>query len=118
MAMIPEVVNQPLLDAYPHNCCLVSTLLPNGYCQVTPRGSVHVYDSDTLAYWDRGAGTTFDTVVDGTKISVFFRNMALGARDGTGLLPAGGVARFYGTAEVNPEDGEIREKVWNGMTPV
>ena len=49
---------------------------------------------------------------------MFFRNAALGARGGSVLLPAGGVARFYGVTEVHPEDGEIREKVWNGMIEV
>lgn len=118
MALIPEVLNQYILDAYPDNVCLVATGLEDGYPQVSPRGSVFVYDQDTLAYWDRGAGTTFDTVQNGTKVSVFFRNGALSARNGNGLLPSGGVARFYGVAEIHPEDGEIREKVWNGMIEV
>ncbi len=34
------------------------------------------------------------------------------------MLPAGGIARFYGVAEVHPEDGEIRDRVWNGMIQV
>ena len=118
MALIPEFLNEHILDAYPANCCLVSTLLESGYCQVALRGSIHVYDQDTLAYWDRGSGTTHDTVVDGTKITVFFRNGKLSARSGSGLLPAGGTARFYGLAEVHEEDGEIRDRVWNGMIQV
>ncbi len=118
MALVPEVINQNLLEAYPENVCLVAIVLSDGYSQMSPRGSVHVYDPDTLAYWDRGTGTTHDTVQNGTKVTVFFRNMALGARGGSGLLPAGGVARFYGIAEVHPDDGEVREKVWNGMIEV
>ncbi len=114
MGKIPEVLNQHILDAYPDNVCLVATHQPDGYCQVSPRGSVHVYDQDTLAYWDRGAGSTYDAVESGTKITVFFRNGNIGG-SGKGLLPAGGVARFYGVAEVHAEDCEIREKVWNGM---
>ncbi len=114
MGKIPEVLNQHLLDAYPEHVCLVATYQPDGYCQISPRGSVHVYDQDTLAYWDRGAGTTHDTVQTGTKVTVFFRNMAIGG-GGKGLLPSGGVARFYGVAEVHGENGEVREKVWNGM---
>lgn len=118
MALVPEVINQHLLEAYPENVCLVAIVLSDGYSQMSPRGSVHVYDQDTLAYWDRGTGTTHDTVQNGTRVTVFFRNMALGARGGSGLLPAGGVARFYGIAEVHPDDGEVREKVWNGMIEV
>lgn len=118
MGLIPKFLNQPILDAYPDNCCLVSTLLENGYCQIALRGSIHVYDQDTLAYWDRGSGTTHDTVSDGSKVTVFFRNGELSARSGNGLLPAGGTARFYGIAEVHAEDSEIRDRVWNGMIPV
>ena len=33
-------------------------------------------------------------------------------------MPAGGAARFYGIAEIHADDGEIREKVWNGMIEV
>lgn len=117
MSKIPEVLNQHILDAYPANVCLVATNQPDGFCQISPRGSVHVYDQDTLAYWDRGTGTTHDNVGDGTTVTVFFRSVALG-RDGLGVLPLGGIARFYGTAEVHAEDGEIRERVWNGMIEV
>ena len=118
MGLIPEVLNQHLLDSYPDNVCLVATSQPDGYCQVSPRGSIFVYDPDTLAYWDRGSGTTFDAVQDGAMVTVFFRNPDLGATGGNGLIPAGGVARFYGVAEVHAEDGEVREKVWNGMIEI
>jgi hypothetical protein len=50
MSLIPEVLNQHLLDAYPDNVCYVSIGLSDGYAQVSPRGSIHVYDQDTLAY--------------------------------------------------------------------
>lgn len=114
MGKIPELLNQHILDAYPDHVCLVATHQSDGYCQVSPRGSVHVYDQNTIAYWDRGAGSTYDAVETGTRVTVFFRNGNIGG-SGKGLLPAGGVARFYGIAEVHPEDGEIRERVWNGM---
>ena len=117
MGKIPEVMNQHLLDAYPEHVCVVATIQPDGYCQVSPRGSVHVYDQDTLAYWDRGAGTTYDTVRNGTNVTVFFRNSEVGG-SGKGLLPAGGIARFYGVAEIHAEDGDVREKVWNGMIEI
>ena len=114
MGKIPKALNQHILDAYPEHVCLVATHQPDGYCQISPRGSVHVYDQDTLAYWDRGSGSTYEVVETGTKVTVFYRNSNLGG-SGRGILPTGGVARFYGTAEIHAEDGEIREKVWNGM---
>lgn len=115
MPHIPEFLNQHILEAYPENCCTVSTLLADGYCQIALRGSIHVYNQDTIAYWDRGTGTTAETVQNGSKVTVFYRNGALSGRSGNGLLPAGGTARFYGVAEVHADDDEFRERVWNGM---
>jgi hypothetical protein len=50
-------------------------------------------------------------------MTVYFRNTDLSANIGNGMLPGGGIARFYGSAEVHAEEGEIREKVWNTMHP-
>ena len=116
MAHVPQFLDQHILDAYPQNVCIVAITQSNGYVQMSPRGSVFVYDRDTMAYWDRGAGTTFDTVKDGTKVTIYYRHPEWGG--GKGMLPAGGIARFYGTAEVHAENGEVREKVWNGMIQV
>ena len=115
MAHIPEVLNEYINNAYPENLCLVSVTMADGYAQVSPRGSVVVLDQGTLGMWDRGHGGTHDAVTDGTKVTVYYRNPALGARGGNGTLPAGGIARFYGTAEVHAEDDELRERIWNEM---
>lgn len=111
MAKIPEKLWDYINHAYPKNVCLVCTVQPNGYAQASPRGSLVVYDAETLGYWNRGSGTTHDNVSDGSKVMVFLRDPE--AREG-GLLPLGGIARFYGTATVHKE-GEVREKVWNMM---
>ncbi|PON17926.1 hypothetical protein C2W62_10670 [Candidatus Entotheonella serta] len=111
MSKIPEALWEPINTAFPANVCLIGVTLPNGYAQVTPKGSAMVWDGDTLAYWDRGSGTTHDHVQNGTKVTVYFRNSAL--RE-SGVLPLGGIARFYGTATLHDE-GPIREKVWERM---
>ena len=111
MAKIPQALWEPINTAFPANVCLISMTLPNGFAQVTPKGSAMVWDGDTLAYWDRGSGTTHEHVKDGTKVTVYFRNPAL--RE-SGVLPLGGIARFYGTATLHDE-GPIREEVWNRM---
>ena len=115
MAHIPEVLNEHINNAYPDNVCLVSVVMTDGYSQVSPRGSVIVYDQDTLALWDRGHGGLHDSIADGTKVTVYYRNPGLSRRGGDGTLPAGGVARFYGTAQIYAENGEVRERVWNDM---
>ncbi len=114
MAKIPPALTEYINSAFPQNVCLLGSMTPEGYTQIAPRGSTHVFDDDTLAVWDRGNHPSSDGLQDGAKLTVFYRNPALGARGGNGLLPAGGIARFYGTAEIHRE-GDAYEKVWNNI---
>ena len=66
MAKIPVHLQSYINDAFPKNVILVGTVLEDGYAQVSPRGSVLVWDEETLAFWDRGRGQTHDTVQSGT----------------------------------------------------
>ncbi len=109
MAKIPEALHEHINSAFPQNVCLVGTVQPGGWAQISPRGSVLVFDGDTLAYWDRGSGTTHDEVKDGSKITVFYRNANI--RE---ILPRGGVARFYGSATVHNE-GPVRDEIYEKM---
>ena len=111
MGKIPPVLWDHINAAFPANVCLISMTLPDGFAQVTPKGSTMVWDGDTIAYWDRGSGTTHEYVKDGTKVTVYFRKSEL--RE-SGVLPLGGIARFYGTATLHHE-GPIREEVWERM---
>lgn len=111
MGKIPPVLWDHINAAFPANVCLIGVTLPNGFAQVTPKGSTMVWDGDTIAYWDRGGGTTHEHVKDGTKVTVYFRKSEL--RE-SGVLPLGGIARFYGTATLHHE-GPIREEVWDRM---
>ena len=111
MATIPKALHEHINTSYPQFVCLVSAVLPNGYPQVTVRGSTMVYDDDHIALWERGRGSTNAAIQDGTKVTVFFRKPPL--RE-SGLLPRGGVARFYGTAQVH-KSGSIYDKVWEQL---
>lgn len=111
MAKIPQSLHQPINSAYPANVCLVSIALPDGYAQVTPRGSVMVLDDEHLALWERGRGSTNAQLKDGTKVTVYFRDPKL--RE-SGLLPAGGIARFYGQAKVY-KSGPMYDKIWTQL---
>jgi uncharacterized protein len=109
LAKIPKVLHEHINTAFPANVCLVATVLPNGFAQVTPRGSMMVFDDEHLALWERGKGTTSENLKDGTKVTVFFRKPQL--RE-LGILPRGGIARFYGVATVH-NSGPLYEEVWN-----
>ena len=52
MAKIPTVLHDHINSAFPANTCQVATVLPDGYAQVTLRGSVMVFDDERLATWE------------------------------------------------------------------
>jgi hypothetical protein len=111
VAKIPKVLHEHINTAFPVNVCLIATVLPNGFAQVSPRGSTMVFDDEHLALWERGKGTTNQNLTDGTKVTVFFRKSQL--RE-TGILPKGGIVRFYGVATIH-KSGPVYEEIWNRL---
>jgi hypothetical protein len=111
VAKIPKVLHEHINTAFPANVCLVGTVLPNGFAQVSPRGSTMVFDDEHLALWERGKGSTSENLRDGSKVTVFLRKPPL--RE-SGLLPKGGIARFYGTARIH-KSGSAYDEVWRRL---
>jgi hypothetical protein len=111
MAKIPTILQPHINTAFPANVCLVGSVLPNGWAQITPRGSTMVYDDQHIALWERGKGSTNAHLADGAKLTVFFRKPQLREE---GLLPKGGIARFYGTVKVY-RSGAVYEEVWRRL---
>ena len=79
--------------------CTVGTVDKDGQPQLSLKGSVMVYDAETLAYWERAKRTALDNVATNPKVTVLYNNMTDRIR-----------WRFYGNAEVH-EDGAIRDDV-------
>jgi predicted pyridoxine 5'-phosphate oxidase superfamily flavin-nucleotide-binding protein len=111
VSRIPKALQEHIDTAFPAHVCLVATVLPDGFAQVTPRGSTMVVDDEHLGLWERGQGSTSANLVDGTKVTVFFRKPQL--RE-SGLLPRGGIARFYGTATIH-RSGPVYEEIWRRL---
>jgi hypothetical protein len=111
LAKIPKVLHEHINTAFPATPCLVGTVLPNGFAQVSPRGSTMVFDDEHIALWERGKGSTNANLKDGTKVTVFFRKPQL--RE-AGILPKGGVARFYGVAKLY-KSGPVYEEIWTRL---
>lgn len=85
--------------------CLVATAAPDGWPQISPKGSMMVHDDRTLAFWERARGGTLDNARQNPRVSVYYRN---GARKGE--LPRGSGWRFYGIARIC-ESGPDRDRV-------
>ncbi len=82
-------------------CCILGTASPEGRPQISMKGSVLVFDRETLAYWERAKRSALENVVDNPQVVIFYRN------------PAKRINwRFYGTATVF-EAGAIRDNVMN-----
>ena len=79
--------------------CTIGTVDKDGQPQVSLKGSVTVYDSETLAYWERAKRTALENVVENPKITVLYNNMTDRIR-----------WRFCGMAEVYAS-GFVREDV-------
>jgi len=110
VAKIPKALHEHINTAFPAHVAQIATVLPNGFAQVTMRGSTQVYDDDHISLWERGRGSTTDNLKDGSKVTVFFRKPDLRAT----ILPKGAVARLYGTAKIH-KSGPIYEKVWERL---
>lgn len=111
MATIPKVLHEHVNTAYPQFVCLVGTVQPDGYAQISPRGSVAVFDDEHISLWERGRGSTNTQLVDGAKVTIFMRKVPL--RE-AGILPRGGVMRLYGTAKVY-KSGPTYDEVWERL---
>ena len=111
MGVIPKKIQSHIDSAFPAHVCLVGSVLPDGYAQISPRGSVQVYDDNHISLWERGRGSTTDSTKDGTKLTVFYFNYELMSQ---GVLPIAGIARIYGTAEIH-KSGPVYDKVWERL---
>jgi hypothetical protein len=112
---IPKKLQPQIDNAYEeeYEVPLIGIALPDGYVHITPRGSTQVYDDEHFSFWIRGRGTTDKLLQDGGKLSVFFRKLKLRSE---GVLPIGGIARFFGTVAVH-RSGSVYDKVWERLIP-
>jgi uncharacterized protein len=91
-----ELVDSSGADGY---TMLVATASKDGAPDLAFKGSVMVWDTDYLAFWERAHGTTLANLEENPRAALVYRN-----RD------AGKNWRFWGDAELL-RDGELREKI-------
>jgi hypothetical protein len=87
--------------------CLVGTATSDGSPQISPKGSLAVFDDETLSYWERSFRTSYEALSENPRVVVYYRNAARAAE-----MPfRGGAVRFHGIARVTTDESE-RERVW------
>jgi predicted pyridoxine 5'-phosphate oxidase superfamily flavin-nucleotide-binding protein len=92
--------------------CLVATASKDGEPQLSPRGSIAVYDDDTLSFWEYSFKKTYQNVRENPKVAIYYRNVARAKE-----IPYRAAAlRFYGTARIYAS-GPERDRAWELTVP-
>ena len=100
MIYIDDELRNRIDNALDDRCPMfIATVSPDGEPQISMRGSVLVFDRETLAYWERGWRNSAANVQTGSKIVLFYRNPTERIN-----------LRFYGTATMY-RSGAIRDNV-------
>lgn len=96
-----ELITNSLADGFP---CIVGTASADGKPQISMRGSVAVYDAETLCWWERSMRSAVENIGENPQAVIFYRNN----RDRIHW-------RFHGTVTLHAE-GEVRDRVMS-VTP-
>ncbi len=91
-----RLVDNALADGFP---CILATASPEGEPSIGYRGSMMVWDDDSLAYWERSRRIGLANIEANPKVAVINRNTK--ERQSW---------KFYGDATVH-RNGSLREQV-------
>jgi len=91
-----ELVDNALANGCP---CILATVSADGEPDIGYKGSMMVFEGDSLAYWERTRRVHLKNVKENPKVIVLFRDTKSKA-----------AWRFHGTATLH-EDGPVRDQV-------
>lgn len=91
-----QLIDNALAQGMP---CILATASRDGQPHMSYRGSMMVFDDESLAYWDRGKRQSIRHMQDNPKVCVMFRDPERRI-----------VWRFVGEATVH-RDGPLRQQV-------
>jgi hypothetical protein len=110
MALSPELtqmLNTAWTDGYP---VLLATTGPNGP-NVSPKGSLVVYDDDHFAFWERSKKQAYDNLQHDKRVCLIYANFPAQL---AGKLKSG-FLRFYGTAELH-DSGPVKDRIFSMLS--
>ncbi len=96
-----DLLNNALAEGFP---CFLGTASKDGVPQISIKGSVAVYDDETICYWERAKRSALENVGDNHNVVIFYRNP--GKRFNW---------RIQGTASIH-ESGDERDRALT-LTP-
>ena len=68
---VRKLIDSAWVDGY---CCLLATAGPDGP-NISPKGSLLVYDDDHLAYWERSKKQALANLGHDNRVTVIYANM-------------------------------------------
>ena len=78
MIYLDDRMRELLYSAMDDRCtCLLGTATADGRPQISMKGSVMVFDRETLAYWERAKRSALENVGANPNVVIFYRNSAL-----------------------------------------
>src|ERR1700722_4670505 len=102
--LIAELYDTALAEGHE---ALLGTVSADGTPQISPKGSIAVFDDHTLSFWERSHRSTEHNLAVNNKVVVYYRNA-----DRMKEIPFGGGAlRVYGKTHI-VKKGPKRKKVW------
>ena len=108
MAEIKSDYKKPLENALEDGTpCLLGTVSADNKPEISPKGSMIVYDSENLAFWERSNRGAAGNIANNTRVVVYYRNP-----EHAESLPQGAALRLYGTASVI-EDAAVTDDVYD-----
>ena len=87
------------------NVCWIATANKNGEPDIGPKGSMMVFDDQSLAYWERTNRQTLQNILENPNVAVVYRNAEERLQ-----------WRFHGVATVHSE-GDVRDQVMAKTIP-
>lgn len=104
---ISQNVRDLILGAWGKDAvCLVGTIGKDGP-NISPKGSLIVFDDEHLAYWERSKRKALENVAHDPRVVVIYSDMRTWREKGM-KSPA---LRFYGTAQVH-ESGPMKDAIF------
>src|SRR6201991_4343897 len=102
------LIDNAWTDGYP---CLLATSGPEGP-NITPKGSMIVFDDEHLAYWERSKRAVLDNLGLEPRVCMMYANFKA-QRDG---VRESGFLRFFGSVVLH-ETGPVRDKIFSMLLP-
>ena len=96
-------INNAWTDGFP---CLLATVGKDGP-NISPKGSMLVYDEQHLAYWERSKKKALENLAHDRRVMVMYANFPAQLKKEM----SAGFLRFWGTAELF-ESGPTREAIF------